>query len=94
MPGKSRHGKGKHPHHSKKSKAIERQAGNLLQQQATAVAPKPAASAEASPAPKAAAATAAVTTPRYPYVAGELKRIGILAGIFIVILIVLSIVLS
>lgn len=94
MPGKSRHGKGKHPHHSKKSKAIKRQAGNLLQQQATAVTPKPAAPVEAPPAPKAAAAPAAVTTPRYPYVTGELKRTGILAGIVIVVLIVLSIVLS
>ena len=92
MPGKSRHGKGKHPHHSKKSKAIKRQAGNLLQQQATAVTPKPAAPAEVSPAPKA-AAPAAVTAPRYPYVTGELKRTGILAGIVIVVLIVLSIVL-
>jgi len=91
MPGKSRHGKGKHPHHSKKSKAIRRQAGISLQQQATSVAPKPAAPVESPPAPK---AEAAIITPRYPYVAGELKRIGILAGIMIVLLIVLSIVLS
>lgn len=92
MPGKSRHGKGKHPHHSRKSKAIKRQAGISLQQQATAVAPEPAAPARTTPAPEA-AASAAVTAPRYPYVTGELKRIGILAGIIIVILIVLSVVL-
>lgn len=91
MPGKSRHGKGKHPHRSKKSKAIKRQASTYLQQQATAEAPEHAAPVRTEPAPK--AASPAVTTPRYPYVAGELKRIGILAGIIIVILIVLSIVL-
>ncbi len=93
MPGKSRHGKGKHPHHSKKSKAIRRQTTMPSQQQATAVAPEPTAPVKAPPAPKAAAASAAVTAPRYPYVVGELKRIGILAGIIIVVLIVLSIVL-
>jgi len=93
MPGKSRHGKGKHPHHSKKSKAMMRQAGTRLQQQATAVAPKPAESVKAPGVPKADATSEAVTTLRYPYVAGELKRIGILAGIIIVVLIVLSIVL-
>jgi len=93
MPDKSRHGKGKHPHHSKKSKAIRRQASISLQQQATDVAPEPSAPVKATPAPKAAAAPAAITTPRYPYVSGALKRTGILAGITIVVLIVLSIVL-
>lgn len=99
MPGKSRHGKGKNPHHSKKSKAMMRQASTPLQQQAAAVAPKPVESVEAQTAPKADTTPKSVTTPeavatpRYPYVTGELKRIGILAGIIIVVLIVLSIVL-
>jgi hypothetical protein len=91
MP-KSRHGRGKHPHRSKKSKAMRRQAGIPLPSQATAVAPKPSAPAEAPPAPKTVAAPAVVTAPQYPYIAGELKRIAILAGIIIVALIVLSIV--
>ena len=93
MPDKSRHVKGKHPHHSKKSKAMMRQSGTPLPQQASAVAPKPAESVKAPSVPKAGATSEAVTPLRYPYVTGELKRIGILAGIIIVVLIVLSIVL-
>lgn len=93
MP-KSRHGRGKHPHRSKKSKALRRQAGITPQATGAVASPQPAAPVPAKPAPKAAAAPAAVTTPQYPYVIGELKRIGILAGIVIVILIVLSIILS
>ncbi len=93
MPGKSRHGKGKHPHHSKKRRAIRRQASAPLQQPAS-VAPKPAASAKAEPAPKPAAMTDTATMPRNLYIIDELKRIGILAGIIIVILIVLAIVLG
>ncbi len=93
MPGKSRHGKGKHPHHSKKSKAMMRQASTPLNQQATAVAPKPVESVKAPTVPKSNAALEANATLRYPYVTGELKKIGILAVIIIVALIVLSIVL-
>ncbi len=94
MPDKSRHGKGKHPRHSKKSKALIRQVNAPLQQQQTDVTPKPAAPVEVEPAPKTAAPPEAAIMLRYPYVVGELKRIGILAGIVIVALIVLSIVLG
>jgi hypothetical protein len=94
MPGKSRHGKSKHAQHSKKYKAMRRQAGIPLQPQATIAAPKPAVPVGAMPAPKTAAEPAAVATPQYPYVRGELKRIAIFAGIIIIALIVLSIVIS
>jgi hypothetical protein len=93
MPAKSRRGKGKHPHLSKKKKAMIRQVSTPLQQQAATVAPKPAVSVKAPAAPKPDATPEVATAIRYPYVAEELKRIGILAGIVIVILIVLSIVL-
>lgn len=94
MPAKSRRYKGKHPHHSKKSKAMMRQAGPQpqTQPQETAAAPKPVEPAGVT------SETKPVRTPeaavlRYPYVTEELKRIGILAGIIIVVLIVLSIIL-
>jgi hypothetical protein len=102
MPGKSRHGKGKHPHYSKKGKIRQHQAssgtpqpaGVSLPQQATANVPKPAAPISASPVPRAATRPEAATIAHYPDIVSELKRIGILTGIIIVILIVLSIVLS
>ncbi len=94
MPAKSKHGKGKHPHHSKKKKAIMRQAGSQPQPQpqATATAPKPAEPARVTAETKPARTQEAAVL-RYPYVTEELKRIGILAGIIIVVLIVLSIIL-
>jgi hypothetical protein len=105
MP-KSRHGKGRH-HRSKKSKAIERQL-SVIQRTATAPGPGPVAvdmaqpetvseapSAPAEPAAPALTAPApkAITT-QYHFIVDELKRIGILAGIILVILIILSIILS
>jgi len=92
MPGKSRHGKGKHPHHSKKSKAIQRRQAGVIQQQPDSATAAPAAPVQPAPVPTA-AATPKVRTAQYPYITSELRRIGILAGIILVILIVLSIVL-
>jgi hypothetical protein len=98
MPGKSRRGKGKHPHYSKKSKIRQRQVGAGLPQptgaglpqQAAASVPQPAAPVSARPVSKAAATTATI---QYPIVS-ELKRIGILTGIIIIILVILYIVLT
>jgi hypothetical protein len=98
MPGKSRHGKGKHPHNSKKSKTLRRQATAPMMSQATAGMPETpirAAPAAIAPGPKAAGmATAKAGVNPYPYITSELRRIAVLAGIIIVILVVLSIVLS
>jgi len=53
-----------------------------------------------SPQPEVSAPSASVSTPRatlttqYPYIAPELRRIGILAGVILVILVVLVLVLS
>jgi hypothetical protein len=97
MPGKSRHSKGKHPHYSKRSKALRRQATATAATQATAGMPESlqqAASAATAPVPKAASSTAKTAEIQYPYITSELRRIAILAGIIIVILVVLSIVLS
>ena len=51
--------------------------------------PKVAAPSASMPAPR-----ATVTVARYPYIATELRRIGILAGIMLVILVVLVLILS
>ena len=98
MPGKSRHGKAKY--HTKKSKAKQRSTALPSQQQAVVMSPKPAVATRVS-APlekvrtKEKTRTATVSgAVRYPYITAELKRIGMLAGIILVILIVLALVLS
>ena len=98
MPEKSRHGKAKY--HTKKSKAKQRSAALPSQQQAVAIAPKPAVATRVSALPEKVRTTEKIRTAtvsgavRYPYITAELKRIGILAGIILVILIVLALVLS
>jgi len=98
MPGKSQHGGRKHHHQSKKSKAKQRHTVMASPQPAVAQAPgaaiptsvpatpeRPASAPTPHPTPKAA---------QYPYITAELRQIGILAGIILVILIVLALVLS
>ena len=97
MP-KSRHSKGKHPRQSKRSKARLRQntvTAPPAVQAAEAARPPP---GPASPKPVAAPARAAApvktTAAQYPFFTAELKRTGILAGIILIVLVVLSLVLS
>jgi hypothetical protein len=93
MPGKSRHGKGRHPHHSKKSKA-KLHSAMALTQPGVADTSQPAAAASTPPSSDVSASPTKFRTPQYPYITAELRRIGILAGIIIVILIILAQVLS
>ena len=96
MPGKSRHGKGKHPHRSKKSKAIQRQETRASQRNA-ALDTRPIAAAtdiDKTATPKPTVTSEKTKTIQYPFIAGELRRIGILAGIILIILIILALVLS
>jgi hypothetical protein len=100
MPGKSRHGKGKHPHYSKKSKALRRQGmPGTAPTVSQAAAGMPgiagqAAPAAAVPAPKAAGTAAKALANPYPFITSELRRIALLGGVIIVILVVLSLVLK
>lgn len=89
MPGKSRHGKGKRYQYSKKHKNTPRQNTAAAPVAATAAATKPVTPAQTAPVGKAAAAPASVITNQYAYIPGDLRRIGILTGIIIVILIAL-----
>ena len=94
MSGKSQHGKGKHPPQSKKGKALQRAAAMTSQPRVVSQILEPAAPPRVTtPAAKVPAAVSRATQ-RYSYVTAELRRIGILAGIIITILIVLALVLS
>ena len=90
MPAKSRHGKGKHLHQSKKSKAKQRQEA-LTAKPAAVAKPAHIAEPDPTPPPRPAAVTPKPRTMDYPYITGELKRIGVLAGVIFIILIVLAV---
>ena len=95
MPGKSRHGKGKQSVRCKRRRSGRGSVAIAAQQppvsQAYETVPKPKVS---TPSPSTSTPSAAVSTIRYPYIVAELRRIGILAGIMLVILVVLTLVLS
>lgn len=91
MSDKSQRHKGKHSAHSKKSKAIERSKSPAPHQP---IVPSMPALAAAPAAPAHRAGVTASKTVRYPFITAELKRIGIMAGIILVVLIVLALVLS
>ena len=90
MPGKSRHSKGK-AKLSKKSRTLTRQTSASVQ--ATAMAPAPISAVTAAPQPVRSPAPKGAII-EYPYVGGELARIGILAVIVIAALVVLSMILK
>ena len=87
MPGKSRHAQRRL---SRGKRRQSRQVSSVIaaQQQAVTEVPKPAARSTSVSTP------ATQTAVRYPYIVAELRRIGILAGIMLVILVVLALVLS
>ncbi len=92
MPAKSKHGRGKHSHNKKKNKFRQVQAGTGLTQEASgdilkAGAPSSTAPMVKAPVQKKAPSSAALPL-HYEFIAGDLKRIGILTGIIIVLLIV------
>jgi hypothetical protein len=94
MPAKSKHGKGKHPRHSRKSKAIQRQAAPAVKQEVQAGTAIPPVAADATPALKAKAEPAKTKTIQNPFIVSELRNIGILAGIILVVLVLLAVFLS
>ena len=100
MPGKSGHAKGKHLSRSKRRKGsqkihLERQHSPTITTQQQTIAqvnePAPALTASAPPVniPTLVAKLPAI---QYPYIGIELRRIGILAGIMVVILVLLALV--
>jgi len=93
MSGKSRHSRRKRFSQNKKRKGRQSSPGAVVPQQAGIQTDEPAAPAQVA-APSASAPVPAPTAAQYPYILAELRRIGILAGIVLVILIVLALVLS
>lgn len=90
MPSKSRHSQRKLSRRRRgKSRPVF--SSPVSQQQAVAQPHKPAAPSKVV-APS--AGVPVLTLARYPYIATELRRIGILTGIILVILVVLFLVLS
>jgi len=89
MSGKSRHGRGKRSFQSKKRKSRQSLPPIVTQQQSVSQTYKPVAPSVRVPAPM-----ATPTTAEYSHTLVELRRIGILAGIMLVILVVLALVLS
>ncbi len=94
MTGKSRHGKGKRSPQGKRRKGRQRFSATVTQQPAVVQTREPVPRLTV-PAPSASVSTpmAKLATVRYPYIAAELRTIGILAGIMLVILAVLALVL-
>ncbi len=88
MPSKSRRGRGKRSARSKKRK--------VRQDFSVAVAQRQATSQNYEPAPSAKMLTprSALSPVQYPYIATELRRIAVLAGIMLVVLVVLYLVIS
>ena len=95
MSGKSRRERGKHPPQSKKRESRRRFLATVAQQQAVAQTYEPV-SRPNVPAPSASvpAPMAKLAAVRYPHIATELRTIGILAGIMLIILVILALVLS
>jgi hypothetical protein len=92
MPAKSRHTKSKHIHDSKKSKARQRQEAAGVPAVTPATPAHVAEPVSITPPPHPVA-----TTPHrqpatdYPYVTGELRRIGVLAALICAILVILAV---
>jgi len=87
MSGKSRRSRGKHAVHGKRKKG-------KLRPQVIVAQPQAVTQAEESVSSTKTATPAAPVVVKYPYILTELRRIGILAGIMLAILIVLALVLS
>ncbi len=95
MPSKSRRGRGKYSPQSKKRKDRPSRPAMPVQQSAVAQ------TRESVSSPDVSVPLARVLTPmakpaagRYPHIATELRTIGILAGIMLIVLVVLALVLS
>jgi len=95
MPGKSRQGRRKQTARSKKRKGRRSPSSAVAQQQAVAstheAAVRPEVSTLSASVPT---SRATLTTVQHPHIVSELRRIGILAGVILVILVVIARVLS
>ena len=95
MTGKSRRGRGKYSAQSKKRKGRPARSAVPARPPAVPQAGESVASPGVPvPSPSAPTPIAKLATVRHPYIATELRTIGILGGIMLVVLVVLAFVLS
>ena len=95
MSGKSRRSRGKHSSQSRKKGGKFGASTKVAQQPVATQTYEPVTPSQvAAPSESVSTSMPAPTAVHYPFIATELRRIGILAGIVLVILIVLSLVLS
>jgi hypothetical protein len=92
LSAKSKHGRGKHHRGKKKSKFRQVQPVASVPQETSVNTAQPSAPLATAPAVKAhvpkKASTSAALPMHYEFISGDLKRIGILTGIVVVLLIV------
>ena len=95
MPSKSSNKKGKYSPQSKKKKGKSSRPAAVVMQPIAAESQRPVETPSVPVAPaKAPAQTAEPAAVQYPFVAAELRTIGILASIMIIILVVLALLLA
>jgi len=95
MPSKQRHAKGRQPSRSKKRKSTRGSLATAAEQPVVSQTYEPVSRTKAPETLTSAVnvpASSAVST-QYPYIVPELRRIGILSGIMLAVLIVLALVL-
>ena len=93
MPGKPRRGQGKHSARSKKRKKGQHFSALRAEQQRPTQRYEPVSEAP-TPSAKVSIPRSSLTPVQYPHITAELRRIAILAGIMLAVLVVLSLVIS
>ncbi len=93
MAGKKRRSRGKHVPHSKKGKSRQSHLSTVSQRQPVSLADKVTASPEVVT-PLANAQALLPASVKYPNLPSELRKVGILAGLMLAILILLALVLG
>ncbi len=94
MPGRAQHSKGKHTTHSKKRKDRRSHPSKVSQQQSVSLTNEVAAPPKKIDTPLTGVVTPPPTAVKSPNLLIELRRVGILAGIMLAILLALVLVLD
>ncbi len=94
MPGRAQHSKGRHTPHSKKRKGRRSHPSKVSQQQSVSLTSEATAPPEKVATPLTDVVTPSPTAVKSPNLLIELRRVGILAGIMLAILLALVLVLD
>ena len=94
MPGRAQHSKGKHTPHSKKRKGRQSHLSKVPQQQSVSLTSEATALTKKVVTPLTDVVTPPPTTAKNPNLLIELRRVGILAGVMLAILLALVLVLD